>query len=270
MIYLTGALVQFITFTQLQQVLGNGRMNKQIEELKNHVIICGFGRIGNMLAKELRAGKADLVIIEPNADRFAEAKALGYLCIHADAIEESALKQAGIDRARALATVVSSDPVNVFITLSARSINNSILIIARGEEPSTERKLFQAGANAVVLPAHIGAEQVASMILFPAIAGVIQYSERRRQMELDFRTLGLEIAIVVAAEGSAFTGLTVEEIERQAEGTFFIVAIEQAGTGAADRPLPTTCIKPGDGVTILCRSGRPNLLNKFSEPPSGS
>jgi Trk K+ transport system NAD-binding subunit len=270
MIYLTGALVQFITFTQLQQVLGNGRMNKQIEELKNHVIICGFGRIGNMLAKELRAGKADLVIIEPNADRFAEAKALGYLCIHADAIEESALKQAGIDRARALATVVSSDPVNVFITLSARSINNSILIIARGEEPSTERKLFQAGANAVVLPAHIGAEQVASMILFPAIAGVIQYSERRRQMELDFRTLGLEIAIVVAAEGSAFTGLTVEEIERQAEGTFFIVAIEQAGTGAADRPLPTTCIKPGDGVTILCRSGRPNLLNKFSEPPSGA
>ena len=180
------------------------------------------------------------------------------------------MKQAGIDRARALATVVSSDPVNVFITLSARSINNSILIIARGEEPSTERKLFQAGANAVVLPAHIGAEQVASMILFPAIAGVIQYSERRRQMELDFRTLGLEIAIVVAAEGSAFTGLTVEEIERQAEGTFFIVAIEQAGTGAADRPLPTTCIKPGDGVTILCRSGRPNLLNKFSEPPSGS
>jgi Trk K+ transport system NAD-binding subunit len=165
-----------------------------------------------------------------------------------------------------LATVVSSDPVNVFITLSARSINNSILIIARGEEPSTERKLFQAGANAVVLPAHIGAEQVASMILFPAIAGVIQYSERRRQMELDFRTLGLEISIVVAAEGSAFTGLTVEEIERQAEGTFFIVAIEQAGTGTADRPLPTTCIKPGDGVTILSRSGRPNLVNKFSEP----
>ena len=269
MIYLTGALVQFITFTQLQQVLGNGRMNKQIEELKNHVIICGFGRIGNMLAKELRAGKADLIIIEPNADRFAEAKALGYLCIHADAIEESALKQAGIDRARALA-VVSSDPVNVFITLSARSINNSILIIAHGEEPSTERKLFQAGANAVVLPAHIGAEQVASMILFPAIAGVIQYSERRRQMELDFRRLGLEIAIAVAAEGSAFTGLTVEEIERQAEGTFFIVAIEQAGTGAADRPLPTTCIKPGDGVTILCRGGRPNPLNKFSQPPSGS
>ncbi len=106
------------------------------------------------------------------------------------------------------------------------------------------------------------------MILFPAIAGVIQYSERRRQMELDLRTLGLEIAIVVAAEGSAFTGLPVEEIERQAEGTFFIVAIEQAGTGTANRPLPSTCVKPSDGVTILCRSGRPNLLNNFSEPPS--
>lgn len=236
MIYLTGALVQFITFTQLQQVLGLTRMNKHIDELKNHVIICGFGRTGNMLAKELRAGKSDFVIIEPNADRVAEAKVQGYLCIHADAIEESALKQAGIDRARALATVVSSDPVNVFITLSARSLNNSIHIIARGEEPTTEKKLLQAGANAVVLPAHIGAEQISSIILFPAIAGVIQYSERRRQMELDLRTLGLEIEIVVAADGSAFTGLTVEEIELQAERTFFIVAIEQAGSRKVERP----------------------------------
>jgi voltage-gated potassium channel len=266
MIYLTGALVQFITLTQLQQVLGLTRMTKQIDELKNHVIICGFGRTGNMLAKELRAGKADFVIIEPDADRFTESKAQGYLSIHADAIEESALKQAGIDRARALATVVSSDPVNVFITLSARSLNNSIQIIARGEEPSTEKKLLQAGANAVILPAHIGAEQVASIILFPAIAGVIQYSERRRQMELDLRALGLEIEVVVTAEGSAFAGLTVDEIERQAERTFFIVAIEHAGSGKAERPLPTMRVNPGDGVTILGRSGGANLFNKFSEP----
>ena len=266
MIYLTGALVQFITFTELQQLFGNTRMNKQIALLKNHVIICGFGRIGTILAKELQAGKSDFVIIEPNAERFAEAKALGYLGIHADAIEESSLKQAGIDCARAIATVVSSDPVNVFVTLTARSLNNSIFIVARGEEPSTERKLFQAGANAVVLPAHIGAEQVASMILSPSIAGVTEYDERRRQMELDLQTLGLEMAIVAAAEGSAFTGLTVQEIERQAGGTFFIVAIEQAGTRTADRPLPSTCVKAGDGVTILCRSGWPNLLYKFGEP----
>jgi Trk K+ transport system NAD-binding subunit len=241
-------------------MLGLTRMNKQIDDLDDHIIICGFGRTGSMLAKELRAGKAQFVVIEPNHDRFMEAKELGYLCIHADAAEESVLKQAGIERAHALATVVASDPVNVFITLSARSLNSTVQIIARGEEPSTEKKLFQAGANSVVLPAHIGAERIASMILFPSIAGVIQSSERRRQMELDLRTLGLEIEVVVAAEGSAFAGL-----ERKAECSFFIIAVEQAGSGKGERPLPATRVNPGDGITIIGRSGRANILNKFAE-----
>ncbi|MGO9673602.1 MAG: potassium channel family protein [Methylocella sp.] len=265
MIYLTAALVQFFTLSQIQQMLGLTRMNKQIDDLRHHVIICGFGRTGSMLANELRAGKAHFVIIEPDHDRFVEAKELGYLVIHADAAEEAVLKQAGIERARALATVVSSDPVNVFITLSARSLNSSIQIVARGEEPSTEKKLFLAGASAVVLPAHVGAEQIASMILFPSIAGVIQSPERRRQIELDLRTLGLELEVVIAAEGGAFAGLTVEEIERTAEGGFFIVAVEQAGGGRAERPLPSTRVNPGDGITIIGRSGRADILNKFAE-----
>lgn len=123
MIYLTGALVQFITFGQLQELLGATRMSRQIEGLENHVIVCGYGRTGNMLARELARGKARLVIIEPNQSRCLEAKAMGFLTINADAIEESVLRQAGISRARALASVVSSDPINVFIMLSARSLN---------------------------------------------------------------------------------------------------------------------------------------------------
>ena len=185
MIYLTAALVQFITLSQIQQLLGLTRMNKQIDDLHDHVVICGFGRTGSMLARELKAGKAQFVIIEPDHDRYVEAKELGYLVIHGDAAEEAVLKQAGIERARALATVVASDPANVFVTLSARALNSEVQIIARGEEPSTEKKLFQAGASAVVLPAHVGAEQIASMILFPSISSVIQSAERRRQMELD-------------------------------------------------------------------------------------
>ena len=167
MIYLTGALIQFITYNQLQEILGTTRTNKQIEDLDRHVIICGYGRLGMMLAKELREGKSQFVIIEPSLDSCNEAKQHGHLYIHADATEESALMQAGVDRARALASVVSSDPANVFITLTARGLNKSIQIIARGEEPSTQKKLLQAGANSVVLPTHIGAEQIGSMIFFP-------------------------------------------------------------------------------------------------------
>jgi Trk K+ transport system NAD-binding subunit len=266
MIYLTGALVQFITYNQLQEILGTTRMNKQIEDLDKHVIICGYGRLGQMLAKELKEGKSEFVVLEPDVNRCKEAKEHGYLYINADATEESSLKTAGIERARALASVVSSDPINVFITLSARGLNKSIQIIARGEEPSTQKKLLQAGANSVVLPTHIGAEQIGSMILFPAIAGMIQSSERRRQMELDLRALGLEIEIVITAEGSVFAGRTVEEIEQRSEHTFFVIAIEKAGSGVAERPRPGTRIYPGDGVTVIGRGDRAGVLSKFSAP----
>ena len=264
MIFLTGALVQVITFTQIQQVLGSKRMKQQIERLKNHVIICGFGRIGVMLAKELRAGKADFVILEANPERFAEARDLGYLCLQADATEEEALKQAGVLRARALATVVPADAINVFITLSARGLNSGLQIIARGESPSTEKKLLQAGADNVVLPTHIGAETVASLILYPGLADVFSHSERRRQTEQDLRSFGLELEVVSAAEGSSFVGLTVEEIERQAERSFFIVAIERRGRVEVERPHADTRIEAGDGVTILGRAGRADILAKFA------
>ncbi len=264
MIFLTGALVQFITLSQIQLVLGLKRMNRQIETLRNHVIICGFGRIGGMLAAELRAGKVGFVVIEQDGERCADIRHRGFLCLQADATDEAVLESAGIHKARALASMVPSDAVNVFITLSARALNPSLQIIARAESPATERKLLQAGANAVVMPAHIGAEQVASMILFPAMSGAVLLSDRRRQMELDLRTLGLEIEMVVAAEGSAFAGLTVAEIEAQAGRHFFIVAIEKAGSGKAEPPLPDTRIAPGDGVTLLGRGGRGEAVARFA------
>ena len=104
------------------------------------------------------------------------------------------------------------------------------------------------------------------MILFPAIAGMIQSSERRRQMELDLRALGLEIEIVITAEGSVFAGRTVEEIEQRSEHTFFVIAIEKAGSGVAERPRPGTRIYPGDGVTVIGRGDRAGVLSKFSAP----
>jgi trk system potassium uptake protein TrkA/voltage-gated potassium channel len=266
MLFSPAPLCSFITVMEIRQIFGVRRMNKQIDQLKNHVIICGYGRLGKMLAEELDAGKAAFVVLERDATRFAEARDRGFLCLQADASEESALQEAGIDRARSLATVVPADAVNVFITLSARSLNKSLQIIARGESPSTERKLLQAGADAVVLPAHIGAEQVASLILFPSTAGVIQFSERRRQMEQDLCTLGLQLELAIAAEGSEFIGRSVEEIEREAERAFFIVAIETSSSGKAEHPLPTTAIRPGDGVTILGRSARSNVLDKFARP----
>ncbi len=265
MIFLTGALVQFITLEQVRSILGGKRMTRDIEELDSHAIVCGFGRIGLQLARELRSGGMRFVIIEPNAERCAEAKAMGFLCLQADASDEAVLEQAGIRRARTLASVVPSDALNVFITLSARSLNASVQIIARAEFPATERKLLQAGANSVVMPTHIGAAMAASLILYPSLARLGEVNERRAQMEASLQALGLELEVVAVEDGSAFCGRTVQEIESAVPGQFLIIAIERAGRVGVERPAPATRVHAGDGVTLLGRGGRAEAVRKFNK-----
>jgi voltage-gated potassium channel Kch len=255
MILLTGALVQFLTITQLQQIFGGRRMQADVDRLEGHVIVVGFGRIGGMLTRALKAGGADFVVLEQNEKRAAEVRDLGHLCLVADATDENSLKAAGITRARTLASVLPNDAANVFITLSARALNPSIEIIARGEMPSTESKLIQAGANRVVLPTHIGAERIAEMILFPETARFLRSSERMQDLERTLRGLGIDMAVVVAPEKGALTGLTIAQIERQAEGRFFVLQINRQGGEAITNPDRHLKVMGGDGVVIVGRQG---------------
>ncbi|MGE5260709.1 MAG: NAD-binding protein [Actinomycetota bacterium] len=163
---------------------------------------------------------------------------------------------AGIDRARILATVLPDDAANVFITLSARNLNRSIEIIARGDAVSTERKLIHAGANKVVLPTHIGAERIAEIILFPETSRLLRESERMRELERTLRNLGLAIEVVVVPEKGALTGLTIEEIETRARGAFFVVQLNRRDGDAITTPEKSLRVEPGDGVVVVGRSGQ--------------
>jgi Trk K+ transport system NAD-binding subunit len=256
MIYLTGAVVQFFTATQLQNLLGLKRMKNEIDHLKGHVIVCGFGRIGRLLSRDLTAAGAGFVVVERDEHRIVTARGMGYLCIQGEATDEQTLKEAGIDRARILATVLPDDAANVFITLSARSLNKTITIIARGEAPTTEGKLLHAGANQVVLPAHIGAERIAEMILYPDSANMIRSAEQMQGFGHSLHNLGLNLVVVTVAASSRFARLTVEEIEHQADGAFLIVAVNRRDGTTIPKPDPTVRIIPGDGVVIIERSGR--------------
>jgi voltage-gated potassium channel len=253
MIFVTGALVQFITATQFTELLDARRMNSRIDDLSDHIIVCGYGRIGTMLARELRGAGTGFVVIEQREARCADARAAGCLCICADATDEEALRRAGIDRARALATALPDDAANVFITLSARNMNRGLTIIARGEAPSTERKLLHAGADRVVLPAHIGAERMAEMLLFPALAA----SPGMRPVTAEqLLRLGLTMEVVVAEQGSPWVGLTVKDIEQRSDAAFLIVELERAGTGQPERPTEDTRVEAGDGVVVIGRTTR--------------
>jgi len=263
MIFVTGALVQFLTASELQRFLGTKRMKNEIEQLKAHVIVCGFGRIGNMLARELKDGKTSFVVVERAEARVVEARGLGYLALQGEATDEDVLREAGVTRARVLATVLPDDAANVFITLSARSLNKALHIIARGEVPSTEGKLLQAGADEVVLPTHIGAERIAELILFPKTAALIRNDEGMRDLERSLHSLGLDLEVLPVAEGSKFANQSIEQIERQARGAFLIVAINRNDGSTITRPPPSTQIKAGDGVVLIGRSGRSAELERF-------
>jgi voltage-gated potassium channel len=256
MILLTGALVQFLTVSQLQQIFGIKRMKAEVDKLDGHVIVVGFGRIGMMLAKELKSGGTKFVILEQDEGRAHQVRELGYLCLAGDGTDERCLREAGIDRARTLASVLPNDAANVFITLSARSLNPAIEIIARGELPSTESKLIQAGANKVVLPTHIGAERIAEMILFPETARFLRASTKMQDLERTLRGLGLDITLVVVPAKGGLTGLTIEEIERKAEGKFFIVQLDRPGGETVTTPDKSLRVQAEDGVVIVGRDGQ--------------
>ena len=255
MILFTGAMVQVFTSFQIRELLGLNRVKTDIDKLKDHVIVCGFGRIGFMLAKDLAAGGLPFVVLELRDKRFQEAIELGYLALQVDATDETALIAAGVRSAKVLATVLPDDAANVFITLSSRSLNPNLRIIARGEVPSTESKLIQAGADQVVLPTHIGAERIAEMILYPASARFIRDSDKMRDVDKVLRDFGMEMEMVVAGESSAAAGATVEELERRGQGAFFVVQIDRRSGETIARPPATTRIAAGDGLLVVGRVG---------------
>ena len=264
MILVTGALVQLLTFSQIQQLMGANRVKTDINRLKGHVIVCGFGRIGVMLAKDLHAGGAAFVVLERNDARLGQARDLGYLCWQGDATDEDALRAVGVERARVLATVLPDDAANVFITLSARSLNPGLQIIARGEAPSTETKLIQAGADKVVLPTHIGAERIAELVLFPDTARLIGGSERMREVEKTLRDLGMDIEVVIAGEDTALPGLTIAEIEARVRGAGFIVQLHRRDGEPVSRPPGDLRVDVGDGLVMVGREGSLNALRATS------
>lgn len=263
MILLTSALVQLFTVVQLREVFGAGRMKDRISRLSGHVIICGYGRIGQMLAQDLSAANAPMLILEQNANRLAEAEGAGYLALAGDATDEEALEIAGIARAGTLATVLPNDAANVFITLSARKLNAELRIIARGEAPTTEGKLRQAGADHVVLPTHIGAERIARLILYPE-SSAIEVDEELEQSAKDLGKLGLDLERVIVAERSGMAGLTITEAERRGGGQFFIVGLSQHGTGPMAKPGRDQRLAANDRVLVVARPGAAAALSLFS------
>src|SRR5665647_1477210 len=152
MFYIVGSLARVVIEGELQAVLGRRKLIKHIERLKDHYILCGFGRIGEIIARQLKERGLSMVVVENSTALIPRLEAGGYYFINGDATRDEILLEAGIERAKGLISVVSSDAANVYVVLTARSLNPGLLIVARGEEPGSEQKLLRAGADKVESP----------------------------------------------------------------------------------------------------------------------
>ena len=163
-LYSIGGFLQLVTEGEIKRAFGEHHMTRGIRKLRQHTIICGYGRVGQMLSKELLQQKQAFVIVDTCTERLRQAEAAGAYIVEGDAISDEVLMEAGIEHAKYLACVLPNDASNVFITLSARELAPEVEIIARAESPSTESKLRRSGANHVVMPAAIGAVRMAQIL----------------------------------------------------------------------------------------------------------
>ena len=238
-VYIVSGLIQVMTQGEIQRALGARRMTRGIETQKEHAIICGYGRLGQILARDLKAENYPLVIIDEDMDRMREADEEGFLVRHGDAEEEEVLISAGIKRAKFLATVLPNDADNVFITLTARNLNSGLTIISRGELPSTERKLRQAGADHVILPPTIGGSRIAELILHSD--GGLSRGHLRDH--------GLALVEVLVTSELDIAGETVAEV--CAKSAFSVVAIRKQGGGTSQMPEGEERVEVGDTLVII-------------------
>jgi voltage-gated potassium channel len=240
--YTLGMMIQAIVEGQIDRALGERRMTKEIQRLKNHVIICGFGRIGQNLAVRLSRHRVPFVIIDSNAESLHDAKQLNYIYVEGDATDEDTLQAAGVDRARMVVNALASDADNVFLTLTVHDLNPSVPILSRGEHPRTESKLLQAGATQVVLPAVIGAERMADIIIRPEASDLLRCVGHESG-------LNAELEEFKFISESPFVGRTVRDAED--ESSVMVVALKREDGQQIFNPKDDVVLKAGDIVIVM-------------------
>jgi len=251
-VFVIGEVIRFITEGEIMKAIGELKKSRQVEGISQHAIICGYGRIGQILAHDLAANGFPFVVVDLDDERLTMAEAAGCLFVKGSATEEETLIRAGAERARVLATVLPQDTLNVFITLTARNLNRNLLIIARGEQPSTEKKLLQAGANEVVLPAAIGGSRIAHLITRPATMKFL--GDSRGIVGEELKRLGVEIDELRLHRHTFLVGKKVQELQDLAEGNLLVLAIQRADGTILQNGFLEESLCEGDAVIIVGRT----------------
>ena len=218
--YTIGMLVRALVEGELVKIFGRRKVQKQVSGLKNHFIICGFGRIGRIICSELDNDNIDFVVIEQEPSVIERIEARKYLYIEMDATTEEALMQAGLMPSKGIVTAVTSDAYNVFITMTAKSLRPDVFVLARASEEKNEAKLFRAGANRVVSPYLIGGRRIAQMLKKPTVVDFIDIAMMGSH-------LGLMMEEAKIGDNSSLIGKNLVDSHLRKDYGVIIVAIKK-------------------------------------------
>ncbi|MFH0914929.1 MAG: potassium channel protein [bacterium] len=255
-LYGIGTMVEFVISGQLTGVFRRRVVRRQVDKLEAHYIICGYGRVGESVARHFVAHRAKFVIVDNDPESLARAEADGFLVISGDATADEVLEAAGIERAKGLVAAVGSDAGNIFVTLSARVLNPGLLIVARASSEDTLSKLERAGADHVVSPYGIGGKRMASLMLKPLVSDYLEVVTGGG--ELEFRVEEFELNAQCCAVGQSIEDLGV----RKRTGAT-ILAVRHAGTGIFNKnPSPESRLSPGDMIVAI---GTPAEITRLEQ-----
>lgn len=248
---------------RLQRVLGRRRVERQIEHLADHYIVCGFGRMGRIVCKELAAKPVPFVVVERDPEVLKRVDEERYLSVDGDATEDRVLQQAGIARARGLVSALSRDEDNVYVVLSARQLKTDLLIVARAEDERSETKLTHAGASRVVSPYVLGGSRMAGALLRPAVLNVIDLATHYRSIELQIEELAVPA-------GTFAVGSTLRQSGVREDLGLIVIAIKRSGGEMVYNPTADARIDAGDSLVVMGQAASlqelERRLRKVREP----
>jgi voltage-gated potassium channel len=247
-LYLLTAIMQFVFEGHLGRDLERRRMQRRIDSLRDHFLLCGFGRVGRQVSHDFRAAGVPFIVIDVNQASLDLAAEEGCLCVRGDAADDDTLRRAGIEVARGLVTCVNSDADNIFVTLSARALRSDLFIVARGNNDDTAPKLRRAGADRVVSPYSIGGRQMAMLATRPAAVELID-------RVLSHADVDLLLEDFTVRAGSPLIGKTVREIGKEIAPGVLILAIRRQAQ-LFTQPEADVAVNAGDELVAFGTSAQ--------------
>jgi voltage-gated potassium channel len=235
--------VQYFIENRLTDRLGSRRMKKDISQLKEHIILCGYGRVGREVARMLADEGVPFVAIDGDQKACDKAVEDGFLCINGNASKDEILHEAGIKTAKALIAAVGNDADNIYITFSAKVLRPDILIVARGSDEESEAKLKRAGADRTLLPLNVSGRRMAMLAIHPVVADFIETTVHNREG-------GLLLEDIKVEAGSSMIGKTLGEVQKQSKG-MIILALRRGGGKFTANPAPGTIFEAGDEIITM-------------------